>query len=379
MTIREPLLGFSFERGHARLAYEAPPAAASDGEWDRRLQIGVAANELARVATLGEGLPKTDFDYAGVPTENVAEINKLASRIKATRKRHLEAIFEIGADLVRAKELLGHGNFLPWLQAEFRWSERTANIYMKIAQRFQGKTAILADLDIGTAYAVASAPPEVRNDIFQRAKTVEGISREEIKEKIAKRSTRAGRITVSLATKLRCMAPEYQSIVISSERPAKAFKVVDAYLDLLIPDRPALPEDSAETLKGDIAALRKAAEGWARKRLALAAPAAAADDQPALAQPAIPMEPIDAAPDELHLASIDRRTKMILKDLLRISSEASTDGWSNVADELTDPAHARENEQYLADIRETVDEIRQLLDKIAGGDKFQKAPDLRVA
>jgi protein-tyrosine-phosphatase len=70
---------------------------------------------------------------------------------------------------------------------------------------------------------------------------------------------------------------------------------------------------------------------------------------------------------------------MILKDLLRISSEASTDGWSNVADELTDPAHARENEQYLADIRETVDEIRQLLDKIAGGDKFQKAPDLRVA
>ena len=175
------------------------------------------------------------------------------------------------------------------------------------------------------------------------------------------------------------MAPEYQSIVISSERPAKAFKVVDAYLDLLIPDRPALPEDSAETLKGDIAALRKAAEGWARKRLALAAPAAAPDDQPALAELEMPMEPIDAAPDELHLASIDRRTKMILKDLLRISSEASTDGWSNVADELTDPAHARENEHYLADIRETVDEIRQLLDNIAGGDKFQKAPDLRVA
>jgi hypothetical protein len=339
----------------------------------------VAANELARVATLGDGLPKIDFDYASVRAENLAEINKLVSRIKASRKRHLEAIFEIGADLVRAKELLGHGNFLPWLQAEFRWSERTANIYMKIAQRFQGKSAILADLDVGTAYAVASAPPEIRNEIFERAKTVGSISREEIKEKIAKRPPRAGRITVALATKLRSMAPEYQSVVISSERPAKALKVVDAYLNLIIPDRPSLPEDSTETLKGDIAALRKAAEAWARQRRALATPAPDPADQPAPAAAQTPLDRIDPAPEQPHLASIDRRARMILQDLLRISSEVAAERWSNVADELADPAHASQNERYLSDIRQTVDEISQVLDRIAGGDRFQRTLDLRVA
>lgn len=187
MTIREPILAFTLTRLQTRPAHEPSPPPPSDDELNRRLQDGTAADEIARVAGLGKGSPGTEFDYAGVPTENVAEINKLVSRIRAAHKRHLEAVYEIGADLLRAKELLGHGNFLPWLQAEFRWSERTANNYMSIARFFQGKTANFADLGVGTAAALAarSTPAEIRNELLARAEAGESISREEVRERLA--------------------------------------------------------------------------------------------------------------------------------------------------------------------------------------------------
>ncbi|MGA2793921.1 MAG: DUF3102 domain-containing protein [Roseiarcus sp.] len=187
MAISEPILAFTLSRLHTRPAYDPGPAPPRDDEWDRRPQDGTAAEEIARMAALGKGLSETDFDYAAVPAENVAEINKLVSRIRATHRRHLEAVYEIGADLLRAKELLGHGNFLPWLQAEFRWSERTANNYMSIARFFQGKTANFADLDVGTAAALAakSTPAEIRNELLERAVAGQSISREEVKERLA--------------------------------------------------------------------------------------------------------------------------------------------------------------------------------------------------
>ena len=142
---------------------------------------------VAEVVEYGEGLPHAHFDYAPVPAENVGEIQMLVLRIKASRRRHVEAVHDVGAALLRAKQLLGHGNFLPWLQAEFRWSERTANNYMSIARFFKGKTANFADLDIGAAAALAakSTPPEVRDELLERAEAGENITREEIKERIA--------------------------------------------------------------------------------------------------------------------------------------------------------------------------------------------------
>jgi hypothetical protein len=94
---------------------------------------------------------------------------------------------EIGEGLLKAKELLGHGNFLPWLAAEFRWSERTAQSYMTLAEHFQGKTAKFADLDLGTARALIKAPTEVRDEIFARAEAGEIIRKDDVKAKLAER------------------------------------------------------------------------------------------------------------------------------------------------------------------------------------------------
>lgn len=182
MAIDEPILGFTLSRTEA-----APPTLMREDEWAERTQPETERAPIAHAPEFDEGPPQLNFDYVGVPAENVAEIGKLVSRIKASRKRHVEAVHDVGADLLRAKKLLGHGNFLPWLQAEFRWSERTANNYMSIARFFKGKTANLADLDIGTASALAakSTPSEIRSELLERIEAGENISREEVQERLA--------------------------------------------------------------------------------------------------------------------------------------------------------------------------------------------------
>jgi hypothetical protein len=187
MAISEPILAFTLNRLHAKSTSDLASPPATEEELNRRLQDKAAAGEIARVAGQGKGPTETHFQYAGVPAESVAEITKLVFRIRATHKRHLEAVYEIGADLLRAKELLGHGNFLPWLQSEFRWSERTANNYMSIARFFQGKAANFADLDIGAAAALAarSTPAEVRDAFLKRAEAGEIITRQEVRERLA--------------------------------------------------------------------------------------------------------------------------------------------------------------------------------------------------
>jgi hypothetical protein len=74
------------------------------------------------------------------------------------------------------------------LAAEFSWSERTARLKMCIAEFFQGKTAIFADLDLTTATALIKAPVEVRDEIMARADAGEVISKAEVKATLAARA-----------------------------------------------------------------------------------------------------------------------------------------------------------------------------------------------
>jgi hypothetical protein len=145
------------------------------------LEPTLVANKIARAVALGEGLPETFFDYGCVPRESRAEVYEPVKSVKDARGRHLAVIVEIGGALRRAKEPLGHGNFLPWLKAEFRWSERTARNYMSLAAHFQDKTANFADLDLGTAQELIDSPAEVSEPIMRRAEAGETISQEEVK------------------------------------------------------------------------------------------------------------------------------------------------------------------------------------------------------
>jgi hypothetical protein len=133
-------------------------------------------------------LPETWFDYDKVPEASRAELQQITANVKNAIRRHFAVAVEIGESLLRAKEIAGHGNFLPWLAAEFRWSERVAQDYMAFAKHFQGKSASFADLNLSTARALIKAPAEVRDEIMARTDAGEVISKAEVKATLAARA-----------------------------------------------------------------------------------------------------------------------------------------------------------------------------------------------
>lgn len=60
------------------------------------------------------------------------KIRKLAADVQ-------RGIIEIGKELISAKAEIGHGNWTGWLKENFDWTDRTAQNFMRVAERF-GKT-----------------------------------------------------------------------------------------------------------------------------------------------------------------------------------------------------------------------------------------------
>jgi hypothetical protein len=75
----------------------------------------------------------------------VTKINELHHLIENTLWQSVMDAKEIGRLLTAQKEVLRHGDFLPWIQANCCFSERTARNYMAIF-KFQCKLANVADL-----------------------------------------------------------------------------------------------------------------------------------------------------------------------------------------------------------------------------------------
>src|SRR5262245_16411051 len=99
------------------------------------------------------------FDYSCV-NGNVAErARSTAERIREGGKRTLEDLIAVGNDLLATKAALPHGQFGPWLEAEFGWTERTARNFMAVAEAFGPKTEIISDLAIAPTAAYLLAAP----------------------------------------------------------------------------------------------------------------------------------------------------------------------------------------------------------------------------
>ena len=77
---------------------------------------------------------------AQVENNTVADaIPTLEQRANKIRQLQLDVqrgIIEIGFELIAAKKEIGHGGWTDWLQKEFKWTQQTANNYMRVAERF---------------------------------------------------------------------------------------------------------------------------------------------------------------------------------------------------------------------------------------------------
>jgi hypothetical protein len=121
-------------------------------------------------------------DKSELPRSATIALAQHADAIRAAGRRTIENVVDIGRHLVEAKRLCGHGNWLPWLEREFGWSEDTAERYMKLADDRFRKLRNLS-LPVSCLYLLTApgTPPEVRQSVIKRAASGEKISHAEIK------------------------------------------------------------------------------------------------------------------------------------------------------------------------------------------------------
>lgn len=121
-------------------------------------------------------------------------LQQKAGAIRALAKNVARDIVEIGRHLTEAKAACAHGEWLPWLESEFGWSEWTALRFMRVHEAF-GKSVNLTDLDLPltSLYALAapSTPEPVRQEVIARAESGETLSRAEVDALIAKAKAEA--------------------------------------------------------------------------------------------------------------------------------------------------------------------------------------------
>lgn len=139
----------------------------------------------------------TLFDATLPPlmVDDQAFLDLKAEQIRAVAAN---AVVEIGRHLIEAKERVGHGQFLAWIEGEFKWKERAAENYMAVARAFPHHGA---DLNIShrALYLLAgpSVPDEMRQAAIDRAEAGERITKEEAEAMIAERSRKVIEDTVA--------------------------------------------------------------------------------------------------------------------------------------------------------------------------------------
>ena len=95
------------------------------------------------------------------------------------------AIIGIGQRLIEAKEMLPHGQWLPWLTDQVEFSERTAQDFMRLAREWSNPQT-LADLGKAKALKLLLLPAAERED-FMEAHDVPNMSTRELEQAIRER------------------------------------------------------------------------------------------------------------------------------------------------------------------------------------------------
>lgn len=133
------------------------------------------------------------YSELDAPAREVAR--EAVAHIAAIQQRVVTDIAEIGSTLIRVKDALGHGHFLTWIKAEFDWTERTAQNYMSVAERFGSNAKCLSHLPLATVYKLAAptTPDELRDEIVAKLEQGETVEPAEIASEIAAARREAAR------------------------------------------------------------------------------------------------------------------------------------------------------------------------------------------
>jgi hypothetical protein len=176
-------------------------------------------------------LVPTTFSYELVAEDYQATLMETAERIRGRYRSARRDILEIGRDLLATKAELDHGLFLGWIEAEFKWSERTAQSYMQAAREWgevQNRDAV-ADLPVKLLYDLsAEANADIKAEVIADLDSGKPVDVPAVKAKI-KRAKKARKPVSQAAAKRRDReeAERHEEIVRrEAEQKAHAAEIV---------------------------------------------------------------------------------------------------------------------------------------------------------
>ena len=143
------------------------------------------------------------------------------------QRRGGEAILTIGRCLIEAKDMLPHGEWLPWLNERVELSERTAQKFMRLAQKWSNPSA-LADLGATKALMLLALPEEERDEFIEDHNVIDMSTRQleqAIRERDeARKAAEAAKADASAAEQARAKMEADMAVVNASLEAAQVEK-----------------------------------------------------------------------------------------------------------------------------------------------------------
>lgn len=125
------------------------------------------------------------FDYDHLSPDVRTEVQEHTTRLHELERRTGEGIIEMGQRLIAVKARLGHGQFGAWIDAEFGWSEPTAQRFMRVSEVFQNRQ--IDGFQTSALYALASGniPEHIRERFIDVAEAGRPVRHKDVQEAIA--------------------------------------------------------------------------------------------------------------------------------------------------------------------------------------------------
>lgn len=143
-------------------------------------------------------------------------IEAITGEILDAQRKGGEAILTIGRCLIEAKDMLPHGEWLPWLAEKVGYSEKTAQNFMRLAREFSNPQA-LADLGATKALKLLALPQEEREKFVEDHNVIDMTTRQleqAIKERDeARKAAEAAKAEASTAEQARAKMAEDMALL----------------------------------------------------------------------------------------------------------------------------------------------------------------------
>jgi hypothetical protein len=109
---------------------------------------------------------------------NDLELKIIEDRILKFKNAAAQNLIQLGNELNKAKEKVPHGEWGTWLRKRVQFSQRTANIYMRIAKEFGSNSQAVSNLEITKLGLLLDVPEEKRTSFIEEHNVREMSTRE---------------------------------------------------------------------------------------------------------------------------------------------------------------------------------------------------------